>query len=130
MFSMTKEIYRRRVAVIFTIGVVVGVLLIIGLNLSNNWGRDAKASESGITVLIEEDRPVVVPKGAIISGDAYEIKNIGDRFTSNKLDTPYVATSKMTIKCGRERDSICVIYLPDEFGFNTYHENVKKILLK
>jgi len=90
----------------------------------------AKVSESGITVLLEADCPVQVPKGFVVNGNAYEVVDTGgDHFINENIKTPYVTQKTITVKCVEGTSSICVIYLQERF-VNYFHEEITKKILK
>lgn len=130
MVQMSKKEYVKRSRKILVFGVVIGIISSILVIGAYNWVRNDRASESGMTVLTTDDRPVVVPKGAIINGDACEITDLDDRVVSKDLETPYVAKKTMTIACDNGENSVCVIYLPDKYGINYSHEDITKKILK
>lgn len=102
----------------FVIGVAMGVLLTIVFVIMCSWIEDPKASKFGMTILMENDRAISVPKGYYIYGNAQEVETFdGSHTVIKNVDTPCVTTREMTIKCS---GSICIIYPPDKFGTINY----------
>ena len=120
----------RRQKTIFVIGIIIGFLVpILVKALFINTLAVAKVSESGVTVLLEADRPVEVPKGFVITGNACEIVDLGgDKFIDRDLTTPFVVQKKITVKCAEGTTTICVIYFQERYTNYFHEEMVKKIL--
>lgn len=130
MINLSVEMYRKKMAINLFIGIFLGLFISIVFFVGYNLTRDPKISESGITVLLENDKAVWVSKGTVIDGDAREVINLYAHEFIKDIKTPYVADEGMLIKCDDGVNSACVLYNTGKYDLDLNHKEVINKILK
>ena len=128
--TMSRVLYVKRLVRVAIVSVILTIVAVVLVCINYNWVfKDPIASQSGISILIESDEPVRIPKGFIVEGNAEQLIELDGVLAIERIVTPYVAIESMVIKCSSGSNSICILYPPEYGTVNYDHKDlVKKIL--
>ncbi|MEI8067833.1 MAG: hypothetical protein WCG91_02725 [Candidatus Shapirobacteria bacterium] len=113
---------------VFTAGVVIGVVISVIFVLLINLNKEPIAAQSGMTILVYDDRAVMIEKGTLVQGHAQQLIEADGHFQKKEIQTPFVATESMVVRCSLE-GFVCILYA-DDVSNSFYYRQISQQILK